>query len=178
MSLTLEDIRSEARDLQDRCLLSAERHFAAEGPWYYLNYWLGIPAAVLAAAAGAAGLSQVTGSAAIIAGMSFVVAALTSLLTFLQPIRRADTHHYLAKSYESLYNKIGLFHRIQSRVTEADMTELRSALNTFTETFNELNKRSPAMSLHAQRRAKARIAKGTGEVVAQLEADDAGDENP
>ena len=172
-NLTLEDLRAAAKGLQDRCLLAAERHYAAEGPWYHLNYWLGIPSVVLAGVAGAVGLSQVTNSGVIAAGISFVVAALALLLTFLEPTRRADTFHRFAKGYEKLYNKIGYFYRVQSKVKDTDMRDLRSALHKFTKTFNKLNKDSPAISLRAQKCAKVNIAKGTGEVVTESEIDDA-----
>ena len=119
-------------------MLAAERHYAAEGPWYHLNYWLGIQSAVLAGLAGAAGLSQVTNSGVIAAVISFVVAALALLLTFLQPIRKADTFHRFAKGYEKLYNEIGYFYRVQSKVKGTDMADLLSALDRFTKTFNKL----------------------------------------
>ena len=168
-NLTLEDLRDEARRLQNRCLKAAERHYAAEGFWYHLNYYLGVPTVVLAAVAGVIGLLQWEYSGVTAASLSLVVAALALLLTSLEPTRKGDIFHRFAKGYEKLYNRIGYFCRVQSKVKDNDISDLQSSFHRFTKAFNKLNEESPAISLRAQKRAEVNIDRGTGEVVTESE---------
>lgn len=166
---TIVLLSSEAKNLQDQSLLAAERHFAAEGPWYYLNYWLGVPSTSLAAIAGAAGLSQLTNSGIVAGAIAVVVSVLTGLLTFLDPHKKGDTFHRFAKEYEALYHAAGFFCRVESQTEDADPVKLLAELRKLTKRFDELNRDSPAISLRAQRHADKNISNCTGEVVVYRE---------
>lgn len=163
--LTIDELRIEAKELQGQSLTAAERHFAAEGPWYYLNYWLGVPSSVFAAIAGATGLSQLPNSGFVAGIIALVVAGLTALLTLLDPSKKGDIFHRFAKEYEILYHEVGYFHRVESRTEKAEPAKLLAQLKKLVTRFNELNRDSPAISIRAQRRADKNLANGTGEVV-------------
>jgi hypothetical protein len=111
MTDTLNRIRAEAKHIAEASLLAAERHYAAETPWYHWNYLLGIPSTILAAVAGAAAFSKIAHSELVAGGISIVVAILSSLTTFLDPHKKASTHHNSAKAYEALYHNAGFFYR-------------------------------------------------------------------
>jgi hypothetical protein len=109
----IEQYRAEADRIRGASLWAAERHYAAETPWYYAVYWFGIPTTVLSAIAGAAAFSKITNSALLAGSISITVAILSSLMTFLDPSRKATIHHTAAKSYEALYHEAGYFRRIE-----------------------------------------------------------------
>lgn len=159
-----ERIRAEALSIRRTALLAAERHYAAESPWYYMVYWLGIPATMLAALSGAAAFANIANG--LVAGViSIIVAILTSLMTFLNPNTKGDAHHAAAKGYEALYHSAGIFYRVESLSSAIDpnkQLELMMALST---TFNDLNKTSPVMSGWGLRHGGEAVRTGVGEVV-------------
>ena len=59
MDEALERYRNEAAHVRKAALEAAERHYAAETPWYYMIYWLGIPSTILSAIAGAAAFPKI-----------------------------------------------------------------------------------------------------------------------
>ena len=159
-----ERIRAEAQSIRRAALLAAERHYAAESPWYHMVYWLGIPATVLAALSGAAAFANLAGG--VVAGViSIIVAILTSLMTFLNPSTKGDAHHNATKGYEALYHSAGIFYRVESLSSTVDPSKQLDLLMTLSTTFNDLNKTCPVMSGWGLRRAGEAIKSGVGEVV-------------
>ena len=161
----IEPIRGEAKRIEYLCLWAAERHYAAETPWYYLNYWLGIPSTISAALAGAIAASKQPYSEWIAAGIALFAAVLTSLLTFLDPYKKASIHHTLAKNYESLYHAAGFFLRFESVKENTDPQEIEKKLYALVTRFNELLQSSPAIPGHAYKTAEHNIKGGEGEVL-------------
>ena len=160
----LERIRNEAKHIHGASYWAAERHYAAETPWYQANYWLGVPTVVLAAIASASAFSNWKGGVA--AGLlSIAVAVLSSLNTFLNPNKKANAHHSSAKAYESLYHAAGYFYRIESLKDGANVTDLEKRLAKLSKDLDELNKNSLALSGQAYRVAEEKIRKNRGEVV-------------
>jgi hypothetical protein len=162
---TIDRMRAEAKRIKEASLLAAERHYAAETPWYHWNYSLGIPSTVLAAVAGAAAFSKQAHSEFVAGGISIVVAVLSSLNTFLDPHKRASSHHASAKDYEALYHSAGFFYRIESLNESSDTKDLAQKLTALNSTFSELNKNSLAISGRAYRIADGNIQEKRGEVV-------------
>jgi hypothetical protein len=162
MSDAIDRMRAEAKRIKEASLLAAERHYAAETPWYHWNYSLGIPSTVLAAAAGAAAFSKY---GVVAGGISIVVAVLSSLTTFLDPNKRASIHHASAKAYEALYHSAGFFYRFESLNDNADTEDLEQKLSALNSAFLELNKSSAAIGGRAYRIADENIKEKRGEVV-------------
>ncbi|CCE05789.1 conserved hypothetical protein [Bradyrhizobium sp. STM 3843] len=159
-------IRAEAASIQNASLLAAERHYAAETPWWHWNLIIGIPATVLAAVAGAAAFSNITHSELVAGSISIIVAILSSLTTFIDPKKTFADHHASAKAYEALYRQAGFFYRIESLAESADEGTLQTKLSELSLRFNQLNERSLPISGSAIRHAAA-VIKGDkpGEVI-------------
>jgi hypothetical protein len=154
--------RAEAKRIREASLWAAERHYAAETPWYYWNYALGIPSTILAAAAGVAAFSKMASSAGVV---SILVAVLSSLTTFLDPHKKASVHHMAAKEYEALYHRAGYFYRVECLTDKVVPRDLETKLSALESKFSELNRNSPAIPGRAYRTAEQKIKNNTGEVV-------------
>jgi hypothetical protein len=75
-------LRREAERLEEDTLYSSKGHFNAEDTWVRRNYWLGVPATVLGAVAGATLIkSQPEWATA----FTLLASLLTGLMTFLKP---------------------------------------------------------------------------------------------
>ena len=84
-------------------LYSEKAHFAMATIWSRVHYALGIPGAVLAAAAGVSALQQWPGIAA---AMAIGAAVLTTLMTFLDPEKARSDHHAAGIRYNVLRGKL------------------------------------------------------------------------
>jgi hypothetical protein len=73
---TVERCRTEVNHICRASLATAERHYAAETPWCNTTYWLGIPAIVLSAIAGAAAFYNITNSELLPGSIYILVAIL------------------------------------------------------------------------------------------------------
>jgi hypothetical protein len=163
-----ERVLGWAEHVRRAALVAAERHYAAETPWFYSSYWIGLPTALLSAIAGVAAFRnfpQVAGYTAIL------VAALSALNAFLDPKARANQHHRAAKSFEALYHKAGFFHRVLAHrgQPEADDLALVAGMN---DELSQLIGASPAIPGRAYERADRNLMRGWGEVARH--PDDAG----
>jgi hypothetical protein len=161
----VEQLRAEALVIREAALIGAERHYAAETPWYYSIYWLGLPSAVLSAIAGAAALSQYPQSSYVAGGISIIVAILSSLMTFLDPSKRANAHHTAAKGYERLYHEAGFFYRIEALDGADDIKQRKVRLTELAKKRNDLDEASPAIPGRAYEVAEKHIKEDDGEVV-------------
>src|SRR5687768_6245646 len=100
-------LRDEADRIEEDCTYTAKGHFESARVWVRWNLWLGIPAVVLAAAAGA--LKDTPDIAGLLA---FASAAVTAVLTFLKPSDHAATHQKTGTLYNSLKNRARFFREI------------------------------------------------------------------
>jgi hypothetical protein len=160
----IETLKTETEQLRNKSLTAAERHYAAETPWYHANYWFGIPAIMLAGVAGAAAFAKLDPTGIVSGVISTVVAVLSGLMTFLDPSKKADTHHRFAKAYERLYHETGFFSRVALHAETTPVSDLEKQLLALTAKFMDLNTTSPAISGRAQRVARGKLAENTGEV--------------
>ena len=81
----IDALRKEAERLEEDALYSSKGHFNAEDTWVRRNYWLGVPATVLGAVAGATLIkSQPEWATA----FTLLASLLTGLMTFLKPNER------------------------------------------------------------------------------------------
>ena len=162
---TVDRLRTEATRIRLAALPAAERHYAAESPWYYTVYWLGVPSSILAAVAGATAFSELKYSGAIAGGISIVVAVLSALSTFLDPAKKAAAHHLAAKGYEALYHNAGFFCRIEALDDSIQLGNRTKLLSALKDKLNELGAASPPIPGRAAKRAQLNIERGWGEVV-------------
>ena len=154
---------SEVRRIQLESLWAAERHFAAETPWYHAHYTIGGLVAVLAALSGTAALQDWSILAAVIALLATILSALQ---TFLSPSEKAAVHHANAKNFEALYRRAGLLYRTARAEAPGDLT---SKLQTIATDFDALLKDEPALSGRAYRDATGRMKDGDPETKASRE---------
>jgi hypothetical protein len=158
-------IKSEAERLEALCLLAAERHYAAETPWYHLNYFLGIPSTIIAATAAVTALSNPPTKQWVTAVIALLAAALSALLTFLDPYKHASVHHATARSYEALYHSSGRFLRLELTKDHTDPDVIEKTLGALTNRFDEVLQSSPALPGSAYKTAERNLGTGKGEVL-------------
>jgi hypothetical protein len=161
----IELLRVEANRIAEQCLLAAERHYASETPWYGVNYVLGLPSAFLAAVAGATAVQKLGAPEWLPIASGLLAAVLTSLLTFLDPYKRASVHHSTARNYETLYHGASFFGRFEIAQADSDLEGQRTRLLKLNADFNDLLKSSPAIPNHAYRTAAKALKDGRGEVL-------------
>ena len=136
--------------------------------WESVNLWLGLAAAITAAAAafcianGAVLLSNlgVAENAATYAnvfasGSALVSALLAAILTFLVPSAKATTYHQFSNKYHSLRDQIRSFVAIRC-TDDASADELTALFKVFVEEKHAIDADHPAV---AERYDRAAVAK-------------------
>jgi hypothetical protein len=148
--------RKEAERVEEDSIHSAKSHFNAADIWKKRNYWLGIPATILSAAAGAAILKDCQELAG---GLSLLAAIFTALLTFLKPSEQASQHKTVADQYLALRNDARIFREIEL-LEDFDEKELSEKLKNLGQRRNELNQSSPVIPRKAFKQARDGINQG------------------
>jgi uncharacterized membrane protein YfcA len=100
----------ESERIEEDSIHSAKAHFNSGDTWKRRHYWLGIPATVLGAGAGAAIIKDCTELAAL---LSLAATILTALVTFLKPTDRASAHKTTGDQYLALRNDTRIFREIE-----------------------------------------------------------------
>lgn len=156
-------LRREAERLEEDAIYSSKGHFNAEDTWVRRNYWLGVPATVLSAIAGATLIkSQPEWATA----FTLLASLLTGLMTFLKPNERAAMHRAAAGQFLALRNDARFFREIDLLQSDR-MGELSERLEELSAARNELNLKSPSIP----RRAFVAARKGIEEGEATHEVD-------
>jgi len=148
-------LQNEASRIEEDATYSSKGHFNAAATWERRQYWIGIPATILAVLTGAT-LNNWPIVAVVI---SPVTACLTALLTFLKPSKRADIHRAAASDFLALRNNIRMFKEIELLLC-SQSEELYKKLQAFSDKRNELNKKSPAIPQKAFHAARKGIEEG------------------
>jgi hypothetical protein len=149
-------LRREAERLEEDATYSSKGHFNAEDTWVRRNYWLGVPATILGAVAGAALFKSQPEVASI---FTLVASLLTGLMTFLKPNERATMHRAAAGQFLALRNDARFFREIE--LIQADrISELPDRLKALAATRNELNQKSPSIPRRAFVAARKGIEEG------------------
>lgn len=122
----LKPIEDELGRIEESAKYSAESQFVQAKIWRLVNLVLGIPAATLAAVAGATGLASTAGRtpAAI---MALVAAGLGAVMTTLNAGRRAEQAHVSANAYRMLQNDARVAKNIDLHGSSVD--QARSGLS-------------------------------------------------
>ena len=142
-----EDILARAEDRRNLCRIMSWAHMYVSIRWAHTHLYIGIPSTVLAAAASVQAIAELqkpnggTGFAFYVT-FSVLVAGLAPLLTFLNPIERANDHKAASRVYEQLgdaYDKFLLESLVNPRELIAELDDL-ATLNV---QYGELKKPLP-----------------------------------
>lgn len=149
-------LRRESERLEEDTLYSSKGHFNAEDTWVRRNYWLGVPATVLGAIAGATLIkSQPEWATA----FTLLASLLTGLMTFLKPNERAALHRAAAGQFLALRNEARFFREIELLQPDR-LDELSERLKALSAARNELNLKSPSIPRRAFVAARKGIEEG------------------
>jgi hypothetical protein len=149
-------LRREAERLEEDALYSSKGHFNAEDTWVRRNYWLGVPATVLGAIAGATLIkSQPEWATA----FTLLASLLTGLMTFLKPNERAALHRAAAGQFLALRNETRFFREIELLQSDR-LDELPERLKALSAVRNDLNLKSPSIPRRAFVAARKGIEEG------------------
>ncbi|KQV83932.1 hypothetical protein ASD15_30800 [Massilia sp. Root351] len=149
-------LRREAERLEEDALYSSKGHFNAEDTWVRRNYWLGVPATILGAVAGATLIkSQPEWATA----FTLLASLLTGLMTFLKPNERAALHRAAAGQFLALRNEARFFREIELLQSHR-LDELPERLKALSVARNELNLKSPSIPRRAFVAARKGIEEG------------------
>lgn len=154
-----EKIIKEAKKIEVDSLYSSKGQYEAASFWSKVHLYIGIPAAILAAIAGASALSQFDYSNIIAGILAIVVAALTAVTTFLNPNEKANSHHNAGINYNSLKTRTRIFHEIDCNC-DLSIKDLTEELQELVKERDTLNQESPQISRRAYERAKKGIQAG------------------
>jgi hypothetical protein len=149
-------LRREAERIEEDATYSSKGHFNAEDTWVRRNYWLGVPATVLGAVAGATLIKSQPELASI---FMLVASLLTGLMTFLKPNERAAMHRAAAGQFLALRNDARFFREIVLLQSDR-LDDLPERLNALAATRNELNMKSPSIPRRAFVAARKGIEEG------------------
>jgi hypothetical protein len=141
---------------------SGREHQAVGNRWEVINRWLGIPAAVVGALAGAgAAVSALTnGAKALTAMLALVAAGLSAARTFLRPDETAEAHGLKGDRFISLRNDAQSFQHVDLRSSLSD-DALRDRCAQLCERRNVLRESPPRhLPAWAYKKAKDGIAAG------------------
>jgi hypothetical protein len=152
-----QPIADELERIEESAKYSAQTQFSSSKFWRGLNLVLGIPAAVLAAAAGAAGLSDATSPEAA-AATALVAAALTAVMTTLNAAQRAQQSHGAANAYLALQGDARVLRTID--LAGLDQVDARQRLEELVGRRNAINETAPVAALLAYLFGKRNIEKG------------------
>lgn len=149
-------VKKETQRIIEDTLFSAKRHFETARIWSLMHFGLGLPAAVLAAIASASAFKDNTVLAGILA---IIVTALTALITFLNPNKRANAHHIAGNKYNALRNQTRIFCEIDL-TADNQKIDISNRIKELAKERDDLNQDSPQTFKWAYKRAKAAIEEG------------------
>jgi len=153
-----EKIIKEAKRIEEDSLYSSKGHFYAAQFWTNLHLWIGVPATIMAAIAGASALSQFDNHQIIAGVLAILVAALSAVSTFINPNEKAAIHHGAGNRYNSLKNRVRIFSEVDVEM-ESDES-LLAKFRTLSAQRDELNEKSPQIPKWAFRKAREGIEDG------------------
>ncbi len=159
-------LADESARVEEDSLHSARGHFEAARGWRRVHYYIGAPAAVLAAVAGA---SVVADQPVVAAFAAIVVTALTALQTFLNPSEHSRQHHSAGTQFNSVRHRARMFRTIDLE-SSAPVTELQACLTDIAERRDQLNASSPPIPRRAYERGRRSILSGEASYAIDVES--------
>lgn len=152
-----EPIRKELCRIEESATFSAQAQFEQAKYWRAVNLILGVPAAVLAAIAGATALASTTGRMA--AGVIALVAAgLSAIATTLNAAQRTEQGQAAGNLYLALQSDARIAR--ETDLPRQSFDEARAALVGLRVRQDENNQSSALPARYAYWRAKKNIERG------------------
>jgi len=142
MNDLITKLADEASRVEEDTEHSFKGHYNAAARWARYHLWIGLPAALVAAVAGAAAFK---GHPEWAGALALVSTALTTVLTFLKPSERAEIHKAVAGQYQALRNQARVFREI-GLLDGMTAEEAKTRLFALAEARDELNQRAPAIA--------------------------------
>lgn len=159
---TKDEIIKEAKRIGESLLYSSKGHFTASYFWSNFHLWIGVPVVLFSAVAGASALSQFDPKHILAGLISILVAALSGVMTFLNPNEKASVHLNAGNNYDSLMNKVRIFWSIDCWRDESEQV-LTEKLKYLSEQKDKLNQSYPQIPWWAYKKAKKGIEAGEAE---------------
>lgn len=141
MSELIQKLVAECRRIEEDAEHSSKGHYNAGDRWGRYHLFIGLPAAIVAAIAGAAAFKdcpELAGS------LALVSTALTTVLTFLKPSERAEMHKSVGSQYHALRNQTRIFREIELS-DGLDAETAKGRLLELARIRDELNAASPGI---------------------------------
>lgn len=146
----------EASRIEEDVNYTGKSHLNAASIWNRRHYWLGVPATIAGALAGAAIVKDFQIAAGLLSLSSTILAG---LVTFLKPYERAAQHKAVGDQFLSLRNDARVFREIEV-LESKDMATLSESLKTLSARRNDLNKGGPEFPRNAFEQARRGIEEG------------------
>ena len=162
VSKTKEEIIKEAKRIEEVLLYSSKGHFASAHFWGNFHLWIGVPAVLASSIAGAAALAKFDPQHTVAGVLSIAVAALSAIMTFLNPNEKVSMHLKSGNDYDSLMNQVRIFWSIDCWESESEKV-LTEKLKYFSEQKDRLNHSCPQIPKWAYKLAKKGIEDGEGD---------------
>lgn len=156
MSELITTIANESRRVEEDAEHSFKGHYNAAARWGRYHMSIGLPAALVAATAGAAAFGD---QSELAGALALVSTALTTVLTFLKPSERAEMHKAVAGQYQLLRNQARIFREI-GLLSGMAPDEAKASLLELADIRDKLNHRAPAIARGDYERAKQDIDDG------------------
>lgn len=154
-----EEIIKEAKRIEESALYTSKGHFAAAYFWSNFHLWIGIPIVVLASISGASIIAKIDSYGLVVGVLSIFIAALSSVMTFLNPNQKSSAHLNAGNNYDSLQNNVRIFWSIDCWREESDSL-LTERLKYYSEQKDKLNQSNPQVPGWAYKKGKAGIKSG------------------
>jgi hypothetical protein len=151
-----DELRKEAKRIEEDTRITAKAHFASAHFWSALHWWLGVPSALLAAGAGGMALWDFGRHYAAAALLSLLVMMLTALSTLVNATERASSHLKAGNRYNALADRARRLHRIDC----GGHCGARQDLEDLAKEQHTANADSPQPSMWAYRHARQGIEEG------------------
>ncbi len=136
----------EAKRIENDAMYSAKGHYEDAHYWSRFHVLVGVPVAMLAAIAGASALAQFDNHSVIAGILSIIVAALTAIITFLNPNEKANAHQNVGNKYNALRRQAHAFCTIDAQMEDIHEQELVKQVKELAKQRDELNLISPPIS--------------------------------
>jgi hypothetical protein len=161
----LRALAAEAWRLEEEALYNHAGHNEAARAADSLYRWLGVPATLIAAAAGVTSFSSAAAGSVqvwpgVVAGaLSFGVAALSGLTTFLDPKAHAAEHYQAANAYATLRTEARYLRQVELKKGKPP-EQIDAALVALRDRLAKLDEHTPIISARAMTVAARKIKAG------------------
>jgi len=119
--MTVAELKAEARRLEEDLLWTEKAHFQSATVWRWVHWLIGIPSSIAATIAGLSAVKQSSPSVTIF--FAIAAAVLSTLLTFLNPLKTARESHNAGVRCNALRGKVRRYYQIDL----SDTTDLKKA---------------------------------------------------